>query len=158
MPKLFQYNGVRWITIANNGKDGSDGQNADPIEVARVVMSELKKDQKEEKKHLRTLVEDLLKQLLPKQSIPLYSKKRLGRGTGAPVQATDLSGSLDGSTTSFTIPTNSRVISVHSSSAPFTYRPTTDYTVSATTLTFTSEITAAISLAAGQTLTVIYVE
>ena len=83
----------------------------------------------------------------------------LSRG-GKIVKVHDLSASLDGVTKAFPLPAFWRVISVSSSSAPFTYRPTTDYTVdgSAHTITFTSEIQAASSLQSGQTLIVMFAE
>lgn len=59
--------------------------------------------------------------------------------TGSPVTSAlavaDLSPQADGSNKIFTIPTNTSVISLISSDAPFIYRQGTDYTVSGTTLT-----------------------
>ena len=100
-------------------------------------------------------------------------KKRIGRsGTqilgGGPgngsggriVKIYDLSASLDGVLKTFSLPAFWRIISVQSSSFPNAFRPTVDYTVdgSAMTITFTSEITAATTLATGQTVTIIYSE
>lgn len=83
---------------------------------------------------------------------------RLGRGTGNPTKYYDLSSLLDGVTKTFAIPANLRVLDVRSSSAPFAFRQTTDYTYTATSLTFTSEINAASTLKSGQTIYIIYVE
>ena len=58
----------------------------------------------------------------------------------------------------FSLPAFWRVISVEGSSFPFSYRPTTDYTVSGSKITFTSEIDETVSLATGQTLIVLYAE
>jgi len=85
-------------------------------------------------------------------------QKRLGRGTGSDVRAYDLSGLLNGVLKTFTIPSNSRVLSVTSSSFPTTFRPTVDYTTTGTTITFTSEVDAGTTLSAGQTLVIVYVE
>lgn len=73
------------------------------------------------------------------------------------VQAYDLSSSLNGSTKTFSLPAFWKIVSVHLSSAPNILRPTVDYTsdASASTITFTSEINAATSLASGQTLLVL---
>lgn len=77
---------------------------------------------------------------------------------GRNVQAYDLSSQLNGVLKTFTIPAFWRVISVHSTSFPFVFRPTVDYTTNGSTITFTSEITADTTLAAGQTIIIIYAE
>ena len=84
-----------------------------------------------------------------------------GGGSGGKiVKAHDLSSSLNGVLKTFSLPAFYRVISVHSSSAPFTLRPTTDWTTSASdmTITFTDEISVNSVLNTGQTLLVIYAE
>src|SRR3990167_8343762 len=90
-----------------------------------------------------------------------FERKRFGRGTGNPLQLYDLSASLDGSTKIFTIPANKRVVLITSSSTPYWFRPTVDYTLSGTdnvTLTFDTAIDAAVMLASGQSLGVQYIE
>jgi hypothetical protein len=79
----------------------------------------------------------------------------LSRGA---VMVYDLSGLLDGVTKTFALPAFWRVLEVKSTSTPVIFRPTTDYTVdaSAMTITFTSQIDAASTLSAGQTLLVLY--
>ena len=81
-------------------------------------------------------------------------------GGGKIVKVYDLSASLDGVTKTFALPAFWRVISIQSTSFPFAFRPTTDYTTdaSAMTITFTSEVEASSTLASGQTLLVIYSE
>lgn len=96
-----------------------------------------------------------------KPSVPVYKDKiggRMGRGTGNATKYYDLSSLLDGSTKTFTIPANLRVIDVRSSNFPFAFRQTTDYTHTATSITFTSEIDETTVLAAGATLYIIYAE
>jgi len=95
-----------------------------------------------------------------KPGVPVYKKigARMGRGTGNATKYYDLSSELNGVLTSFTIPANLRVIDVRSSSSPFAFRQTTDYTYTSTSLTFTSQVEVASTLAAGQTLYIIYVE
>lgn len=81
-------------------------------------------------------------------------------GGGHIVKAYDLSDQLNGVLKTFALPAFWRVISVHSSSFPNAFRPTTDYTTdaSAMTITFTAEITAGTTLATGQTIIVTYSE
>ena len=83
-----------------------------------------------------------------------------GSSGGGIVKAYDLSSSLDGSTKTFALPAFWRIISVHLSSFPNILRPTVDFTsdAGAMTITFTSEIDAASSLASGQTLIIVYAE
>ena len=77
------------------------------------------------------------------------------RGGGSEVKEYDLSGETDGSTKSFTIPANKRIVAVLGSDFPVIYRKTTDYTgTGTTTLQLTSEVAAPSS---GSTLSVIYV-
>ena len=88
--------------------------------------------------------------------------KTKAHGGGDIVLLYDLSSSLNGSTTVFTIPRNRKVVLITSSSTPFTFRETTDYTLSGSgvdlnrTLTFTAEITASTMLAQGQTINILY--
>lgn len=79
---------------------------------------------------------------------------------GKVVSLYDLSSVLNGVSKTFVLPAFWKVISVSSSSFPYTFRPTIDYTVdsSAMTITFTSEIEASTTLATGQTLLVTYAE
>lgn len=64
----------------------------------------------------------------------------------------DLSASLDGVTKTFNIPVVWNIISVHTSSFPNALRKTVDFTYTPTSITFTSQIDAATTLAAGQTV------
>lgn len=78
-------------------------------------------------------------------------------GGGSSTQVYSLSSQLNGSTKSFTIPTNTAIVGVFGSSAPFVFDYTTDYTGSGTTiLTFTASVDAPSALASGQTLVVQY--
>ena len=81
-----------------------------------------------------------------------------GSSGGSAVMSYDISSLLNGVTKTFTIPTNSRVISVTASSFPFSFRPTVDYTYTSSSITFTSEIEASSTLATGQTVIVVYSE
>ncbi len=66
----------------------------------------------------------------------------------------DISSQANGSNKTFTIPTNTAVLSVLGSDAPFIYKATTDYTVSGMTLTFTGAVTAP---SAGATVVIEYI-
>ena len=81
-------------------------------------------------------------------------------GGGRIVKSYDISGSLNGVLKTFSLPAFWRVISIHSSSFPNAFRVTTDYTTdaAASTITFTSAITAGTTLAAGQTIIIMYSE
>ncbi|MDZ4205903.1 MAG: hypothetical protein U1C12_01690 [Patescibacteria group bacterium] len=81
-------------------------------------------------------------------------------GGGRIVKSYDISSQLNGVLKTFSLPSFYRVISVHSSSTPFVFRETTDFTTdaSAMTITFTDEITASSTLSAGQTITIVYSE
>jgi hypothetical protein len=79
-------------------------------------------------------------------------------GGGRAVRSYDLSSQLNGVTKTFNLPAMYRIISVHSSSTPFTFRQTTDYTWTTTSITFTSEVNAATTLNTGQSITIIYSE
>lgn len=81
--------------------------------------------------------------------------KIYARGGGSEVKYYDLSASCDGSTKTFTVPTNKRIVGVFGTDFPTTYRPTVDWTGSGTTtLTLTAEVDAPTS---GSTLFIIYV-
>ena len=71
----------------------------------------------------------------------------------------DLSPYLDGTTKTFSLPAAWKVIGVHSGgSTPATFRPTIDFTWSPNSITFTGEIEASTTLAAGQTIMVVCLE
>lgn len=74
------------------------------------------------------------------------------------VKAYDLSPYLNGVTKTFAIPGAWRIIGVQSSSGPYAFRETTDFTWTQTSITFTSQIDAGSTLAAGQSLLLIYAE
>ena len=79
-----------------------------------------------------------------------------GRGRNS-VHLYDLSSQLNGVLKTFTLPSNFGVIGVWCSSMPNAFRPTIDYTEGNKTITFTDEINASTTLAAGQTLILQYV-
>ena len=76
--------------------------------------------------------------------------------TGSYVYAQDISDQLNGVLKTFTLVSNAKVILAFGSSAPGVFRPTTDYTTTGSTITFTSEIAAASTLATGQTVIILY--
>lgn len=71
----------------------------------------------------------------------------------------DLSSQLDGVTKTFALPGFALVFDVRSSSFPYAFRPTVDYTTDSNTMkiTFTSAVEASTTLSANQTLYVLYV-
>ena len=95
-----------------------------------------------------------------KKSGGVHSLSGGSGGIGGSVRYHDISGELNGVLKTFSLPAFARVLSVQSSSFPNAFRETTDYTVdgSAFTITFTSEIEESTTLAAGQTITILYAQ
>mgnify|MGYP001582261773 FL=1 len=135
-----------------NGADGSP----DTPEIIKLKLESLEDEDKLKIDAIKDLQEELDK--LKKQ---VNQKVYVGGGAaegGRIVRVEDISSSLNGSTKTFSLPAFWRVISVHSSSFPNAFRPTTDYTVdgSLMQITFTSEIDATSVLSTGQTVIVLY--
>lgn len=107
---------------------------------------------------LREELNKLERRILSGTGKNVYVPSAGGGGGGHTMYVYDLSSSLDGVTKTFNLPAFWRVISVQSSSFPNAFRPTVDYTTDAgtSTITFTSEITASSTLAAGQTVIITY--
>ncbi len=72
--------------------------------------------------------------------IPTITFNSTGGGVATPLAAADLSPQANGTNLVFSIPTNTSVIAVIGSDAPFIYRQGVDYTVSGTTLTFIGSV------------------
>lgn len=106
---------------------------------------------------LRQELDELRKKIEIKSSNTVI----LGGGSsgGKIVRSYDLTG-LNGSTKTFALPAFYRVISVHSSSFPFIFKPDIDYTTDglAMTITFTSEVNESTALANGTTIIITYSE
>lgn len=81
-----------------------------------------------------------------------------GIGGKGRIKSYDLSSQLNGVLKTFNLPAMWTVISVASTSSPAAFRPTIDYTFTPTSITFTSEINAATTLATGQTVILTYEE
>lgn len=132
-----------------DGEKGKDGNEVRPLEIAN---------------KLNTLTEQVdmsvikgLPNYLKKLSAFTKEKPKVQQGGGGNVvQYYDISASLDGVTKTFTVPTHRKIIQVVSSSAPFVFRPTVDYTRTRTSITFDSAIDAAVMLAGGQSIVLIY--
>lgn len=143
-----------------NGKDGRDGRPGSP-DTPEMILKKLR--QLPAEKGLR--IDDIydLRRLLgeikgvAQRVIPMGGS---AGGGGRIVKSYDLSSSLNGVLKTFSLPAFWRIISVHSTAFPNAFRETTDYTydASAMTITFTSQINADTTLAAGQTIIVVYSE
>lgn len=135
-----------------DGRDGVDGKNGEdgnikdlsPEEV-RDLLELLQGDDRLDKSAIKGLDEELKRLSAIKGG---FSGGIVGRDI---IKDIDISGDLDGVTKTFNIPTVWNIISVHLSSFPHALRKTTDFTYTPTSITFTSEIDAATSLATGQT-------
>lgn len=95
-------------------------------------------------------LEDLLKRIekVEKKPDTIINGGIIGRDL---IKDIDLSSQLDGVTKTFQLPAVWNVVSVHLSSFPHALRKTVDFTYTPTSITFTSEIDAAVALATGQT-------
>lgn len=130
-----------------DGKSGTDGSPDTPEEIIQKINKSntlIHKDKIEGLDEFETMARTA------------DANTRSFMNTGSYVYSYDLSASLDGVTKTFTLPANARVIMVFASSTPGVFRPTTDYTTTASTITFTSEISAASTLATGQTVIILY--
>jgi archaellum component FlaC len=92
-----------------------------------------------------------------REELDKLKKQGVGGGGGGIVgrdivKDYDLSSQLDGVTKTFNLPAVWNIISVDTSSFPHALRKTIDYTWTPTSITFTSEIDAGSTLAAGQTV------
>jgi len=160
--------------LAMKPVDGNDGKDCNPADVVPLVMEQIKLPKAfilegkgdqvvSEINKLPTDDEELKIDASHIKNLPEI-KSENGRPVFAvapsrnQVQVYDLSSSLDGVTKTFGLPAFWKVFDVRSSSFPYAFRPTVDYTVdgSAMTITFTSEVEAAGTLATGQTLYVLY--
>lgn len=156
------------------GKDGKAGKDANEEKIIEVVTKKIPKaqDGKPGSPDTPNQIKEKLKELPIEgrwfdarhiKGLPLDVGGKRGmviKGGGVIPLAYNLSSQLDGNTKVFTIPANSALISINSSSAPFSaWIPTTDYVISGAsniTLTFTSNVDAPSALASGQSLVIIY--
>lgn len=131
-------------------EDGKDGSPDTPDQVIDKINSA---DRKIKKTAIDGLTEELRNILLSAKQ-----KSAIIRGGGDILQYYDISNSLNGVSKTFTIPIHRKIILVVSSSTPFIFRPTTDYTASGTLLSFDAAIDAESMLAAGQSIIVVYTQ
>ncbi len=134
------------------GEDGKDGSPDTPEDIVTKLQS-----LEGEERLSATAIKDLDEYV--KERVPKTYPQTIGFQRGF-VKVYDLSPSLNGVTTTFSLPGFFRVLTVNLSSVPNILRPTTDYTTDANlmTITFTSEINPSTSLTAGQTCIILYQE
>lgn len=142
------------------GFPGQDGKDAQKGEIVQEVLKSLPQPEvrKADLKKLRDEIDDELTDLEEKiKAIPERPTTTIFGGGKTRIILLDLSDKLDGSTKTFAVGTNFGIISVQASSAPFgAFRETVDYNAVGTNIVFTSNVDAAVSLAAGQSLIVKY--
>ncbi len=131
--------------VGPKGKDGKDGKSGKDGENGKDVDEKLVKQ-----------VTDKLDEVADELRTTRATTSTVLAFSGSTVLTHDLSGSLDGVLKTFTLPSNARVLLVISSSFPNIFRPTVDYTTTASTITFTSEIDAATTLSSGQSIVILY--
>lgn len=154
MSKLLQYTKNGWVEIAKNGKDADEQAIAksvleqipipkdgspDTKEQVRDKLEELVDGEKLSIQAIQDLVE-LLEEL--RAEVKKASTRRLGMRKVPIVKAVDLTASVDGATTTFTLPNDTkRVLGVWSTQFPVTFRENVDWTFAGRTLTLvTSQI------------------
>ena len=133
--------------IGPKGKDGSPDTGQKIVE--KINALPIEEEYQIDIEHIKGL-----KKALKEASTPGVTAIS-GRGR---IKNYDLSSSLNGVLKTFAIPANWQVITVVSSSFPSALRPVIDYTYTPQTITFTSQIDAASTLATGQTLIIVYEE
>lgn len=141
--------------IPVKGKDYSDGKDADPTQVARLVLAQLMPVIEKKVKELDD-IEKLRDEVKELRDRPVHT----GISGRSFIKEVDISSQLDGVTKTFNIGAFYRIIAVDASSSPYgAFRKTTDYTYSGNdgTITFTSQIDAATQLSAGQSVIIIIV-
>jgi len=134
-----------------DGSDGKDGKNGSPDKPKEVAA---KLDTLEDAVDMSVIKG--LKYQIANLMNSIREKTVKQQGGGDSIQSYDLSPLLDGATKSFTIPSHRKIVLITSSSAPFPFRPTVDYTHTRTLLTFDPAIDAPSMLAAGQSVIIIY--
>lgn len=161
------------LATVKDGKDGdpgapgTPGKDADTEQVIREVLAAIKLPEnivldgpEEIRNKLELLqgderltidaIKDLREELeaLKKQRGSVIQGGIIGRDL---IKDYDLSSQLDGVTKTFNLPAVWNIVSVDLSSFPHALRKNIDYTYTQTSITFTSQIDAATSLATGQT-------
>ena len=139
------------------GEKGSPGKDG----VTKIVKSNLEISGEEIVKKINALDQKPIHQIDPWHVKGETKYEKQIHGGGDTLYLHDLSASLDGSTKVFTIPRNTKITLITSSSAPFFFRPTVDYTLSGTgntILTFDSALDATVALAQGQSIGVQYTQ
>jgi hypothetical protein len=157
-----------------NGLNGSDGHNPDPSEIVPLVLEQIKLPEYKETvldggeqivAKINDLPTDDEKLKIDAKHIKGLPDLKDNKGNtvftairGPEVKIYDLSSQLDGVLKTFSLPAFGLIFDVRSTSFPYAFRPTVDYTVdyTAMTITFTSEITADATLAANQSLYILY--
>ena len=132
---------------AGNIKDLSPEEQRDNLELL-ISEPEEEKLKIEAVGHLRKTLDDL-KEEIQKKTLATSGGGVSGRDIFADI---DISSQLDGSTKTFNIAGVWNILSVSMSSFPNALRKSVDFTYTPTTITFTDEINASTSLAAGQTV------
>jgi len=156
------------LIVPVKGVHYNDGKDADPTIVKDMVLGELPEQVYLDGDETIEVINDAKEKKIKKERvegldiIEKMARTKSGSSGGGLtgrdiIQSYDLSPHLDGVTKTFNIPGNWRVLSVDGSSFPYRFRRFIDYTYTPQTITFTDEITAASSLAAGQTIELIYV-
>lgn len=156
-------------------KDGKDGMDADEEKIITEVLARIPEDPEETPEEVRDLLETIevedeklkisaighLEEELKKvrKQIAELSSRPMGGGiaTRDIVRSMDISAQLDGVTKTFQTSAMYRVIAILMSSTPAAaVRENIDFTWTDTSVTFTAQVDASTSLAAGQSVIILY--
>lgn len=162
-------------------EDGEDGEDADEEKCAEMAVEKLKplipkiEDIEKDLPKLGTEIRNSLELLQGEERLDASAIKGLeekfqelerrinsksvmgGGGVGKHnVEVYDLSDSLNGVTKTFNLPAMWKLLKVESTSTPIVFRKGIDFTSTNTSVTFTDQIDAATTLAAGQTVLLTY--
>ena len=135
------------------GEPGKDGSPDEPLEIAEKLNTTKESVDMSVIKGLEKALEIIRQTIREKMGSSSNKKPRAGGG-GNIVEYYDLTSQCDGVTKTFAIPSNRRVLSVHSTEFPVVYRPVVDWTSVGKLLTLTSQVSAP---ASGQTLYLIFI-
>jgi len=127
-----QHEGMRFIyDKVRTMKSGADGKNADEEKIVDKVLEKLPKSKDFDFESLKNEVKDTLKNEIENIKKVLQNIPRgMGRAKTQVIRAVDLTASVDGVTTAFTLPPDTvAVLGVWGTSFPITFRQNVDWAI-----------------------------
>ncbi len=139
------------------GVDYRDGEDGSP-DTGKEIIEKVNKDKSKEviKKEKVEGIKDIEEDIKTLRTDTQNNSSFFTKFAGDTVRLYDLSSLLNGVTKTFTLPAGGQVLLVTGSSTPWFFRPTVDYTTTASSITFTSQIDETQTLATGQSVGILY--